>query len=305
MLQQNVQYLVGLAGWEHESFDRCLYGVETEYSTIKLRYYARFFDTVEVRQAFWDETLSAREAQDWVDAVAENKRFRFNVKLHKSFTHSRDFTPETTRRVRGLLEELQKAERLGALLIQVPYSFTYTSANRFHLVKLGELFRGFPMYVEFRHGSWHQPQLMNFLLENYLAPVHADMPRLRHFMPFVRTAAGTTAYVRLHGRNERGWMSHEMDERYDYVYNARELREVVRRLVALEEKCNRIYVLFNNTTGGKAVANALQLISILREGKAIPVPQAAVSAFPEALGSTKGVIEDSLFSGEKVFRRVG
>jgi uncharacterized protein YecE (DUF72 family) len=305
MLRQHVQYLVGLGGWEHESFNPCLYGVETEYSAIKLRYYARFFDAVEVRPTFWDGSLSAHEAEQWIDAVAENKRFRFNVKLHKAFTHTREFKPEVATRVRGLLEALQKAERLGALLIQLPYSFTNTSTNRFHLVKLGEMFRGFPMHVEFRHESWNQPNLMNFLTENYLAPVNADLPRLRQFMPFVTGTVGDTAYVRLHGRNEKGWLENGVDTRYDYLYNGKELREILRRLVALEEKCNRIMVIFNNTTGGKAVVNALQMLSILREGKPIAVPQAAVTAFPNLLDNTKAVVEDSLFAGEKLFRRVG
>lgn len=305
MLRQNVQYLVGLGGWEHECFNGCLYGSETEYSAIKLRYYARFFDAVEVRATFWDDGLSGREAQQWVEAVAENKRFRFLVKLHRAFTHLRDAGAELTARVRSLLQELQKAERLGGLLLQFPYAFTNTSAHRMHLIKLGEMFRDFPMHVELRHESWNQPQLVNFLTENYLAPVHADMPRLRQFMPFITRTVGDTAYVRLHGRNEQGWLKNTLDERYEYLYNGKELREILRRLVALEEKCSRIFVIFNNTTGGNAVLNALQMISILHEGKAIPIPQAAVKVFPQLLDSTRAIVQESLFAGEQVYRRVG
>lgn len=305
-MKETVQYSIGIAGWEHESLDQCLYGIATEYSCVKLRYYARFFDTVEVRQTFWDDELSAHDALQWIDAVAGNKRFRFNVKLHRSFTHEKEITPERATRVREVLYELLKQERLGALLIQLPYSFTNTGANRFHLVKLAEVFRGFPLHVEFRNESWNDVRfLMNFLDENQLRPVNADLPRIGKLMPFVSGVLGETAYVRLHGRNEKGWLVNGMDTRYDYLYNARELREIARRLAALEEKSKQITVIFNNTTSGKAAANALQLLAILREGKPILVPQAISTSFPDLTGDMSVVIEDSLFAGEKIYRRVG
>ncbi len=305
MVKQPVQYSIGIGGWEHEGLNQCLYGVATEYSSVKLRYYARFFDTVEVRSTFWDDGLGANEAQQWMDAVAENKRFRFNVKLHKSFVHGKEIKPERATRVRGLLQELQKNDRLGTVLVQLPYSFTNTSANRFHLEKLSEVFRGFPLHVEFRNESWNDVHfLRNFLLENQLQVVNADLPRIKQFMPFVTEVVGDTAYVRLHGRNEKGWLLNGMDTRYDYLYNGKELREIVRRLAALEQKCNRIMVIFNNTTNGKAIANALQLVSMLREGKPVLVPQAASIAFPDLLQDMSAVVEDSLFAGEKIYRRV-
>jgi uncharacterized protein YecE (DUF72 family) len=306
VMKESVQYSIGIAGWEHESFDQCLYGTPTEYSCVKLRYYARFFDTVEIRQTFWDDELSAHDALQWMDAVVDNKRFRFNVKLHRSFTHEKLVKPERATRVREMLHELLKQDRLGALLVQLPYSFTNTSANRFHLVKLAEVFRGFPIHVEFRNDSWNDVRfLMNFMEENALRPVNADLPRINKLMPFVTSVLGDSAYVRLHGRNEKGWMVNGMDTRYDYSYNARELREIARRLTALEEKAKHITVIFNNTTGGKAIANALQLISILREGKPILVPQAISNLFPDLMNDVSVVIEDSLFAGEKIYRKVG
>lgn len=311
-MNQPVQYSVGLGGWEHESFDHCLYGVNTEYSSVKLRYYARFFDTVEVRQTFWDDSLGLNDALQWMDAVAENKRFRFQVKLHKSFTHTRDFKPELATRVREMLLELLKNERLGALLVQLPYSFTNTGANRYYLEKLGELFSGFPVYVEFRNESWNDVHLLrNFLRDTQLQVVNADFPRIKQLMPFVAEVTGSTAYVRLHGRNGKGWLLNGMDTRYDYLYNTKELREIVRRLAALEQKClaggtqgKRIVVIFNNTTNGKAIANALQLISMLHEQKAILVPHATSLAFPDLLRDMEVVLEESLFAGEKIYRRV-
>lgn len=305
MNKQSVQYLVGIGGWEHETLNDCLYGAETEYSTLKLRCYARFFDTVEVRSTFWDEELSTNDAQQWIEAVAGNSRFRFNVKLHKSFVQGKEFKPEVTTRVRGLLQELQKNEKLGTLLVQLPHAFTNTSANRFHLVKLGEVFRGFPIHVEFRHESWNQPNLTTFLHENLLHPVNADLPRIKQLMPFVTGVVGDTAYLRLHGRNEKGWLQNDPDARYDYLYNGRELRELRRRIDVLAEKCSRIVIIFNNTTDGKAVANAFQMISSLIDGKQLQLPEATATAFPSLLKDLNAVVESGLFVQDKSYGKVG
>ncbi len=290
MEKTQVSYAVGIGGWEHEALDHCFYPKPNAGSLEKLSYYSRFFDTVEVRSTFWDEALTADDAQQWIAAVKENKRFTFAIKLHSLFTHKKTIKPQLTKNVRGILQELAKNDRLTALLVQLPYSFTNISANRFHLVKLGEIFNGFPVHVEFRHDSWNQPTLMNFLSENRLCPVSADFPRAKQYMPFITNVVGDTAYLRLHGRNEKGWLLNNLDTRYDYLYNAKELREISRRLDALAPKCKRVIVLCNNTTQGKAVATALQITSALREGKHVLLPQATLRAFPH-LDKIASVVE--------------
>lgn len=306
MNKKPVQYTVGIGGWEHECMDQYLYAGSMEDSSARLRFYARFFDAVEVRSTFWDDTLGIVDALQWIAAVAENKRFRFNIKLHKAFVHGKEIRPERATRMREILHELLKNDRLGAVLVQLPFAFTNTGANRYHLEKLAASFRGFPLYIEFRNESWNDVHFLgSFLRDNQLGIVNADLPRINRFMPFVTDVFGETAYVRLHGRNEKGWLLNGMDTRYDYLYNAKELRELKRRLAALEEKCEKINVIFNNTTGGKAIANALQMMSLLREGKPVLVPQATAVAFPSLLESANAVVDNGLFADEKLYRRAG
>lgn len=275
------RYRIGLGGWEHEAFDHSLYPQPGIESVDKLQFYARFFDTVEVRATFWDDTLNGSDASRWAEAVAENKRFLFTVKLHSSFTHRKELKPGLARNVRSILQELDSRGRLGALLLQFPYAFTNTGAHRYHVEKLGELFSGFPLHVEFRHDSWNQPALLPFLKENTLSPVSADFPRILRYMPCITGVVGDTAYLRLHGRNEKGWLVDSYDARYDYLYNGREVRELARRLDALGDHCREIIVICNNTTAGKAVANALQLQSALKKGKRVAIPPEALRAFPQ------------------------
>ncbi len=275
-----MRYIVGTGGWEHENFDKSLYPYHNLDSLEKLRYYSTFFDTVEVRSTFWDDSLDANDARGWLTAVSSNNRFLFNVKLHSSFTHKKEIQSRITRSVRSILHELQRNDRLGALLLQFPYSFTNTSVNRFHLVKLGEVFSGFPIHVEFRHNSWHQPTLMNFLTDNLLQPVSADYPRIKQLMPFITGIIGDTAYLRLHGRNEKGWLLNDIDARYDYLYNTREVRELARRLEALSKICKRAIVICNNTTNGKAIATAFQLRAALYKEQHLSIPKASLQTFP-------------------------
>jgi hypothetical protein len=55
---------------------------------------------------------------------------------------------------------------------------------------------------------------------------------------------------------------------------------VRRRCESLGQRCESVTVIFNNTTGGKAIANALQLRAALSESKRISVPAASLRAFP-------------------------
>lgn len=299
MENRSRQYLIGVGGWEHEVLNACFYPRPTAGSTEKLAYYARFFDAVEVRPTFWDDALSADDARQWLEAVGESRTFLFSVKLHSSFTHKKGIRPQTTRNIRAILQELARPNRLGALLMQFPYAFTNTSSNRFYLVRLAELFAGFPLHVEFRNDSWNQPSLTGFLEENNLQLVSADLPRIRQFMPFTTGGTPGDLYVRLHGRNEKGWLLNGMDTRYDYLYNGREIHEIRRRIEATGRNCSRTIIVCNNTTGGKAVANALQLRSALREGKPVHVPRASLRAFPFLQNIAQpDEAETSLFSGE-------
>ncbi len=272
---------VGIGGWEHEILDRVLYGETGLSPEEKLTRYAETFDTAVTRPTFWDEDLRGESAGAWAHAVRRNSSFQFIVKLHHRFTHERTPGALLRQRTREILQVLDGEGRLGALMAQFPFCFTNTSANRFTVVRLAEIFRGFPRQVEFRQASWCQPPVPAFLEEHGAQIVSADLPRIRQLMPFHSSPRGTDALLRLHGRNERGWLQNAFEARYDYLYNAREIIEIRRRIESMMPAARRITVVFNNTTGGHAVANALQLLSALHGGKPLTVPPATLTAFAQ------------------------
>jgi uncharacterized protein YecE (DUF72 family) len=279
-MQETPGYFVGIGGWEHDVLNHCFYPDAGASPARKLAYYARWFNTVEVRPTFWDDTLDATDANEWMAAVQERKEFLFNVKLHSSFTHMRAPSVVASRNMEALLGTLQEHGRLGAVLAQFPYSFTNTGANRQQIEKLAIRFAGYPLHIELRHASWDYPGLIPLLSELKLGVVNVDMPRVRQFLPYLPRIVGDQAYLRLHGRNEKGWLLNTYDGRYDYLYNNRELQEIRRRVFAIPQSSRQVFVVWNNTTGGKAVANALQCMALLRGVGAIPAPAAALEAFP-------------------------
>ncbi len=300
---QSGDYLVGVGGWEHEGFDDCFYPEAHMTSVDKLRYYSRFFDAVEVRSTFWDDTIGGDEAREWAQAVGENNRFLLSVKLNSSFTHRKEISPDLARRVRGILYELDRANRLGALLVQFPYAFTNTSAHRRHLQKLAELFPGFPVHVEVRNESWSEKVLVDLLRDCELAPVSVDLPPLRHFPGFLTETVGETAYLRLHGRNEKGWLINGMDTRYDYCYNEKEVREIARKAKSLANDTHRVMIICNNTTDGNAILNGLQINAQLHHQRRLSLPDRTVEVFPEVENLRAVVNEGQLSLGEESYRR--
>ncbi len=296
-------FRIGIGGWEHDILDHCFYPSPGIDSLKKLTYYSGVFDTVEARAPFWDDTLTEDDAGKWIQAVRSNRRFTFNVKLHSSFTHRKEIKANIARNVRGLLHALLSADRLGTLLMQFPYSFTNTHAHRLHLAKLAEVFAGYPIHVEFRHDSWNQDQTWELLEEHSLGLSNIDLPHVKQLMPYTSVTPGDRAYLRLHGRNEKGWLLGGLDARYDYLYNERELKEIRRRLDTLSRRTGDVTVIFNNTTKGKAVPNALNLVALLHEGGRISVPAAALRAFPHLQDVSSVACSDQMVLGIGQYRQ--
>src|SRR5947207_14143277 len=105
----------------------------------------------------------------------------------------------------------------------------------------------------------------------------------RSLRPSAKATSGV-AYVRLHGRRYDTWFSDDeaipAHERYNYLYNAEELAPWATRIRKVTERARETFVITNNHFQGKAVVNALQLISILK-GSRVKVPEPLRRHFPQ------------------------
>lgn len=118
--------------------------------------------------------------------------------------------------------------RLGALVLQFPYSFKATPDNRDYLELLRGLLPELPLVVEFRHYSWLNSETWSALRALSIGYVCVDAPRLRGLPGGAVQATSPVTYVRFHGRNAATWWEHEEAwQRYDYLYTEQKLSEWV------------------------------------------------------------------------------
>jgi uncharacterized protein YecE (DUF72 family) len=303
--QPEVRY--GTAGWSFPDWYGCFYpkrkpddgpgslftGVlESEDSDVglakrePLRYYARYFDLVEVNSSFYGiprPTTSVR----WADLTerTQGPPFLFSAKVPHTMTHEGRLLQREVEAFRDFLAPLRDRERLIAVLAQFPGHFAWCPRAKGLLGGLREALDGLPLVVEVRHASWQTSSAVDFLRDQEATLASIDMPQARDTLPPSELITQPElAYVRLHGRNSEAWFDSKAgrDQRYDYLYSPPELDGWARRISTLSKAAKRTFVIANNHYRGQAPANALELRRLGGEG--VTVPRALSETYPR-LGS--------------------
>ena len=272
---------IGPAGWNYKDWNGVVYPQPRPRGFSELGFLAHYFDTVEINTSFY-RPITPKMAATWCHQVESHTSFRFTAKLWRGFTHSRDASPGDEHLVKDGLLPLLHANRLGALLLQFPWSFRNDEENRTYLLSLRDRFRDFPLVLEVRHASWSDPAVLALLEELEVALCNIDQPLYSRSIKPDAAVTSTIGYVRLHGRNYKSWFTESKyhGERYDYLYSPEELDPWADRIQAVQQAAQETYVITNNHYLGKAVANALELTSIL-EGCAIEPPSQLLATYPQ------------------------
>jgi uncharacterized protein YecE (DUF72 family) len=255
---------IGCSGWSYsDSFERGGW-VKVFYpdaQTKKLPYYAQFFNTAEMDATFY-EKFYMYMTKDTFTAMnkATPADFQFSVKVPETVTH--DNRLDVNKGAMALLNEflekispLKYANKLGAVLIQLPPSFTvkeFQNTEEF----LDRLPSGYDYAVEFRHPSWNTEGPWELLKHYNIAAVLTDSPKpdkLQFLSEPIVTA--NHSFIRWHGR--------QVKPRYNYLYSKDELRPWVDKVkrISLETPVVRGY--FNNHYGARAVVNAIEFKEML------------------------------------------
>jgi uncharacterized protein YecE (DUF72 family) len=270
---------IGPAGWDYPDWRGVVYpeAARTQGKTKgkkldPLAYLARYFRTIEINSTFYGPA-SAKTAGAWASRVADVPGFRFTAKLWRRFTHERGtaFTSEEVAKAREGFDLLAAEGRLGAVLLQFPWSFRNDGAANEWLRDLFDAFAALPLVLEVRHASWSDPKVLEWLTERGVGLVNVDQPLFGHSLRPSAHATTGIGYVRLHGRNYRDWFRQAAtrDERYDYLYRAEELTAWVKRIreIAAAPATREVYAITNNHHIGKAVVNAEMIESMLLGSK--------------------------------------
>jgi uncharacterized protein YecE (DUF72 family) len=302
---------IGTAGWSYKDWDGIFYppGLQRR-KQHPLEYLARFFDTTEINTSFYGP-LKPEWAKLWCRKVAAvNKNFLFTAKLYRAFTHSPIAVMEPTSaatirptdedeaRTREGLDAIATEGRLGALLIQFPVSFKNTSLNRDYLERLLRQFIEYPRVVEVRDSSWNNPATLAAFAQKDVGFCNIDQPVLGRSLAPTEHVTSAIGYVRLHGRNYEHWFadqasdSDRRNDRYNYLYNQRELAGWKERIESVAARAHTTYVITNNHFESKAGVNALELKAMIT-GKRVQAPPTLIQKYPE-LRTIADAAEDQL-----------
>ena len=272
---------IGPAGWSYKDWEGVVYPQKPGKNFDPLEYLARFFNTIEINSSFYRPPTTTT-TESWARRVAQNKAFTFTAKLHRVFTHERGkSTKDDVKAFREGMKPLVKAGKLGAVLLQFPWSFKNTDEDRVYLTKLLETFREYPLVLEVRHSSWNNEHIYEWLEERGVGICNIDQPV---FSRSIRPSAMTTSpvgYIRMHGRNYQDWFRDKAgrDERYNYLYTLEELDPWLTRIKQVAKQTRETYVITNNHFRGQAVVNALEIKAALTE-EPVPAPEPLFQHYP-------------------------
>ena len=276
--------LVGPAGWAYTDWSGIVYPAPRPKGFHQATYLAEYFDTIEINTSFY-HPMKPENAQQWIERVAANPRFLFTAKLWQKFTHEDRTGPEDEKTVRQGFDILCDANKLGAVLLQFPFSFHNTPENLARLESLLKMFHEYPLAVEVRHASWANKWFYELLHERGAGFCNIDQPVIgRSVKPSQESTSSAVGYFRLHGRRYDTWFSDDPavppSERYNYLYSREELEPWSARVEAVAEQTRDTFVITNNHYQGKGVVNALQLIALL-SGQKVKVPEPLRHHYPE------------------------
>jgi uncharacterized protein YecE (DUF72 family) len=274
---------VGPAGWSYSDWSGYVYPARRTKGFHEAAYLSEFFDTIEINTSFY-QPLHPDHAALWVERVSANPAFLFTAKLWQKFTHDPSASAEDERAVRAGFDVLRQAEKLGAVLLQFPFSFHCTKETVGYVTAVLKRFADYPLVVELRHASWQTEETLALLRELHAGFCNIDQPIIGRSVEPSASSTSSVGYVRLHGRRYDTWFSDNpatpAHERYNYLYSEEELDPWVARIRTVNQHTRNTFVVTNNHYQGKAVVNALQLISILK-GSKVKVPEPLRQHYPE------------------------
>ena len=213
-----------------------------------LQRYAVRFGAVEINSSFYRAHRPQTYAR-WAASVPEG--FRFAVKLPQTITHECRLSG-CEALLDACLEQFgQLRDRLGCLLVQLPPSLEYEEKVAQHFFESLRIRYPGPAAIEPRHSSWRAAHSM--LLEFQIAQVAASPSRFE--VDALPGGWPGLVYWRLHG----------VPRIYYSAYSEEYLQRLAAQLEVSITKNVPVWCIFDNTTSGAALGNALAMQSYLMQ----------------------------------------
>lgn len=233
---------IGTSGWNYPHWKEVFYPFDL---TAKnwLTFYAQTFPAVELNYSFYRLPKEETYAK-WYKLTPPG--FIFSLKASRFITHIKRLKD-----CQGALDIFLKnaetlGEKKGPIFFQLPPSF---KKDLDRLVAFCESLPAEGRFAfEFRHPSWFDEEVYQFLRKRNLALIFSDTPRY----PYIEEVTADFIYLRLHGH----------EKLYASKYTDVQLKEYAKK-VKNWQKIRAVYVFFDNDFSGYAVENAQELLKLL------------------------------------------
>lgn len=216
-----------------------------------LGFYAQVFDSVELNTTFY-AIPSASTVRSWAQRTPPE--FVFTAKMPRAITHDKKLL-DVEKELSAFVDRISfLGDKLGAVVIQFPPSFTRGRFEDRLRAFLPLLPRDRRFAVEFRGRSWNDERVFELFQEFGVAWVinqWQDLP------PVIETTAGF-AYFRFVGFHDQfTYLGQLQRDRSEELFSwARTIKDLATRL-------DRIYVYVNNHYEGHAPATVHRLKDLL------------------------------------------
>ncbi len=236
---------IGTSGWQYRHWGNGVFYPAGLRQSDWFKYYCNIFDCVEVNNTFYH--LPKKEVfERWRDVSPDG--FRFAIKASRYITHLKKLSQPEEAVTKFLENVLGLGPKISVILFQFP---PFWNLDLPRLEKFIEFWQGQTLLpnvkiaFEFRHRSWHQPQVHQLLRSADIALCFSDWPELNITEPIT---AGFI-YIRRHGPT---WL-------YSSNYSSQQLQHDAKNVKNWLAQGMDVYVFYNNDAFGWAVQNALSL----------------------------------------------
>lgn len=206
-----------------------------------LERYASRFNAVEINSSFYRPHQTKTYAR-WADSTPTD--FRFSVKLPQEITHHRRLVDAENELNTFLDQSSGLGGKFGVLLVQLPPSLKFDLAITEHFFKALRNRTQIPVACEPRHVDWFSPEAVQLFEDFQISRVVADPAPVR--LASVPAGARELCYFRLHGSPRI----------YYSQYEASQLLDFAKRLMAYRTNETSAWCIFDNTAEGFAVTDA-------------------------------------------------
>lgn len=246
--------LIGTSGWGYDEWVGPFYPKSLKKEDF-LSYYSEIFYTNEINTSFYN-IPSKWIVKSWADKTPSD--FLFTAKVFKSITHENKLDIDSTSRDLNLflnaMDPLIESRKLLGFLLQLPPSFNKVD----HFGTLKEFIRhwpgdpkneGYHLIIEFRHLSWMDDEVFEYLKSKNLTYCAVIEPLLP---PRMDVTNPQLVYIRFHGYGKQIW--------FDYLFKGEEIRKWAIPIKEVIDRTDRVGIYFNNHFSGYAAKNSLMMM---------------------------------------------